>query len=175
MEQFLLDTETQIDLDSMDAHAKCNLAKRLLAENCVPNADKLAARLYIAAAEMGLAAAQYNLADLYLRGLGVPKDAGKAINWLDEAASQNDVDAMYSLGLIYEFGNEGILPDVKRAMEYFAKAAVMGSPRAQYEYACACMLGRGVPKDINQAKYWFAKAAEQGVGRAKRQLEILGT
>jgi TPR repeat protein len=177
MEQGWLDalnTGDHIDLDSMDPLAKVHLAKRLLTENCVPNADKLAARLYIAAAEMGLASAQYNLADLYLRGLGVPKNPAQAVVWLEEAASQGDRDALYSLGMIYEFGNEGVAADIRKAMDYFLRAATQGLARAQYEYACACMVGRGVIKDINLAKYWFAKAAEQGVGRARRQLEILG-
>ncbi len=50
------------------------------------NGKKLAFNLYFEAAQTGLSAAQYNLADMYLRGAGVSKDRSSAIEWFEKAS-----------------------------------------------------------------------------------------
>src|SRR3546814_12094419 len=62
-------------------------------------------RSYMQAAEHGLAAAQVNLAVLYLRGEGVPKDPRAAARWLERAARAGHPLAQYNLGMMYESGD----------------------------------------------------------------------
>jgi TPR repeat protein len=54
----------------------------------------------------GLAEAQYNLADMYVTGEASDDcktpDLQKAKYWFRRAAEQDDVEAMYNLGLVYQ-------------------------------------------------------------------------
>ena len=54
-------------------------------------------------AEQGDAWAQYFLADMYQRGLGVPKDVTEVIKWLRLAAEQRHVESMIGLASIYAY------------------------------------------------------------------------
>jgi len=49
---------------------------------------------YRRAAEQGDAVAQYNLANMYVQGQGVPKDTIQAHYWYSLAAAQGDQDAL---------------------------------------------------------------------------------
>jgi TPR repeat protein len=55
-------------------------------------------------AEQGSATAQFNLGKLHQRGLGIPKDAKRAMYWFGLAASQGEASAMYEIGLIFDKG-----------------------------------------------------------------------
>ena len=55
-------------------------------------------------AELGNAAAQYNLGLLYANGQGVPQDYIHAWQWYEQAAAQGDASAQYNLGLLYANG-----------------------------------------------------------------------
>lgn len=59
-----------------------------------------------AASYFGNADAQYNLALLYLKGEGVEKDVGLAVNWLAMAAKKQHVAAQATLGEILWRGTE---------------------------------------------------------------------
>ena len=56
------------------------------------------------AAEQSDVDAQFNLAILYEKGLGVPQDSEEATNWYRLAAEQGDVDAQFNLAILYEEG-----------------------------------------------------------------------
>ena len=56
---------------------------------------------YLSAAEAGYVAAQYNLALMYRRGLGVPQDPAKATEWYLRTARQGDARAQLAIGLMY--------------------------------------------------------------------------
>eukprot|EP00985_Skeletonema_marinoi_P016894 scaffold9172_cov98-Skeletonema_marinoi.AAC.5 len=76
---------------------------------------------YVKAAELGDADAQYELARLYEFGIGVEKDEGKAIHFLEEAAIGGHSSARRTLGSIeWDNGNN------ERAVKHCIIAANLG-------------------------------------------------
>ena len=55
-------------------------------------------------ANLGDPRAQYDLAVLYDKGLGVPQSDADALRWYTRAAEQGDARAEYNLGLMYMNG-----------------------------------------------------------------------
>lgn len=57
-----------------------------------------------------------------------------ALYWLNEAAAQNNAEAMQWLGTAYASGGGGIIPkDANLAIMWLAKAAALGHPIAQQQ------------------------------------------
>ena len=81
-------------------------------------------------AELGDAAAQYNLGLLYANGQGVPQDYTQAWQWNKQVAAQGDASAQYSLGLLYANG-QGVPQDDAQAGQWYAKAALQRHAKAQ--------------------------------------------
>lgn len=124
-----------------------------------------ARREWQALAEAGDAAAQYNLATLYKRGLGVAADPVRAARWYHAAARQGHIGAATTLGYLYAVG-EGVARDPAAAAHWFRQAAGRGYGPAQYNLAALYHKGLGVVRDDVQALMWFTMAAENGVGEA---------
>jgi TPR repeat protein len=140
---------------------------------------------YRAAAELGDAAAQYEVGRVlfwgytnvgrdvlpkweYVRrksqqasGLVDPLDAVEAADWYSKASDQNHAQAQSQLAILYAEGI-GVPADQVRAANLFRKAAEQGYPNAQYELAEMYSSGTGVPKDRDEATRWYRKAARQG-------------
>jgi len=130
--------------------------------------------LYSRAAELGYAAAQYNLACMYMNGMGVGRDYALARHWLEKAAQGNsaDCDAQFTLATLYERGL-GCNVDLEAARSWYERAAQNGSGRAQYDLACIYMHGKGIAVDRELAVHWFEKALANGVSRAAVHLNEL--
>ncbi len=111
------------------------------------------------------------VASCHLNGLGVQQNVYAAINWFERAANENDTDAMLALGEIYMLDSTQQVQDMTKAMEWFYKAAQLGSPKAQYIYGNAIYYGMGIPKNHGQGKYWLNKAMEADYPLAKTTLE----
>jgi TPR repeat protein len=118
-------------------------------------------------AEKGEAAAQVELASIYLRGEGVAKDSEAAIKWLRKAAEQGHSEAQMMLGGIYVTG-KGVKKDSLEASKWFMLSAQQGNPAAQCQAARMHMTGAGVPKDDVEAYKWANVAAGQGDSAAKK-------
>lgn len=116
-------------------------------------------------AETGDAFAQYRLAQAYIRGAGVPKDARKAYDLMTKAAEQGYPDAIGGIGYFYSMGFI-VKKDVTVAAEWFKKGAEKGGPRSQVNYARALIGGRGVPLDEAEGLKWLDKALVQDVPEA---------
>lgn len=86
-------------------------------------------KLFVEAAAMGQAKAQYRLGFMYSLGKGVKKSDQEAVNWWQKAAKQNDPDAQYYLGYMYEIGG-GVKQDVAEAKKWYQKAAANGNVNA---------------------------------------------
>lgn len=86
-------------------------------------------KLFVEAAEMGQAKAQYRLGFMFSLGRGVKKSDQEAVNWWQKAAKQNDPDAQYYLGYMYEIGG-GVKQDMEEAKKWYQKAAANGSINA---------------------------------------------
>lgn len=137
------------------------------------------------AAETGNAAGQFEVAMCYLKGLGVEKDAAKAVEYLRSAAVQGLREAQSRLGVCYEEG-KGVQADPKMAKFWHAKAAehvflsgtglmlsaLRGDAANLFNLGVAYESGRHVPKDLSAAASWFEKAAELGHADAQLALGI---
>ena len=63
-----------------------------------------AANCYRQSAEQGHSAAQFNLAMMYERGLGVAQDDRQAAVWYAKVAEQGEAKAQFILGRMYDRG-----------------------------------------------------------------------
>jgi hypothetical protein len=124
-------------------------------------------------AEQGDAAAQINLGNLYMKGLGVEQSYPLALRWYQKAAEQGERIAQSKLGILYYHGL-GTAANPAEAAHWFRKAADQGVAGAQTVLGSLYAAGEGVPKDLAQAYYWYTMAEEQGnpeAGKGRKSLE----
>jgi len=112
------------------------------------------------AAEGGLAAAQYDLAQRYERGEGVSRNAELARSWTQRAAEAGHCRAMHDVG-VYLARGEGVAADEAAASRWFVRAAEFGVADSQYNLGVLYQQGRGVREDLSEALYWYLVAARQ--------------
>ncbi|SFR81684.1 SPOR domain-containing protein [Sphingomonas jatrophae] len=117
-------------------------------------------------AAAGDADAQFNLAQAYKLGRGVPLDLRQAEAWYRKAADQGHRQAGAMLGLIM-FQNG----DRKGALPWIQKAADAGDPRAQYVYGTALFNGDETVRDYPRAYALMTKAAAAGLPQAQASLK----
>ena len=84
-----------------------------------------ALREFKALAEQGDAAAQRNLGNMYVEGLGVTQDYAQAVKWYRLAAEQGYAGAQNNLGGMYAQGR-GVTQDDVQAHMWFNLAAAQG-------------------------------------------------
>jgi TPR repeat protein len=94
------------------------------------------------------------------------KEYEKAIDCYKIAAQEDNADAQYNLGLIYQEG-EGVDQDYEEAISWYREAAEQGHRDAQCNLAYCYSQRR---KDEDKAAYWYRKAAEQGDAMAQYNL-----
>ena len=116
--------------------------------------------------------AQFELADRFAEGMGVPRDAKQAAQWFERAALQDLPVAQYRLGSIYEKGL-GVDRDLNKAKFWYAKAAERGNIKAMHNLAVLLADGGSNNPDYVGAKKWFLKAAENGVRDSQFNLAVL--
>jgi hypothetical protein len=76
----------------------------------------------------------------------------------EKKAAGGNVQAQYTLGLMYEQGY-GVTQDKSRAVLCYRKAAEEGHVQAQYRLSYLYRHGQGVPRNLQQAALWYEKAA----------------
>ncbi len=104
-------------------------AKACMDKNGENYNPEFAVKLFTEAANGGIAVAKYKLGKMLLNGDGVEKDIPKAVEWLKQAALEENEFAEYALGRIYLFGL-GVEKDLPLAMEYLRSAAARGNEYA---------------------------------------------
>ena len=80
-----------------------------------------------------------------------------ALKWYLKAAELGNADAMFGIGLLYEYGH-GVDQDDEKAMEWYLKAAELGNETAIYAIGDLYEYGNGVDQDIVKASEWKQKA-----------------
>lgn len=110
----------------------------------------------------GVAAADYNLAVMHLRGEVPRASPREAVRLMKRAAEAGFVTAMFGLGQLHEQGWPGTAADLVQANHWYRRAAEAGSVDAQVAIATAHYLGRGAAKDAVQAAHWYRIAAQGG-------------
>jgi serine/threonine protein kinase len=123
--------------------------------------------LFQQAAQLGNAAAMYELAENFSTG-------AEALEWFNRAADAGNVQAMLSLGGLYLVGSDAAPQNDQDAARWFQKAAGLKNPSAMYNLAGLYEEGRGVPRDADKARQLYQEAAALGNALAQRRLAELG-
>ncbi len=117
------------------------------------------------AAIAGDADAQFNLAQAYKLGRGVPIDLKQAESWYQKAAQQGHVQAQDNYGLVlFQNGNR------QEALPWIEKSADRGEPRAQYVLGTALFNGDLTGKDWVRAYALMTRASSAGLPQASSTL-----
>ena len=103
----------------------------------------------------------FRIGAVYLKGIGVPKDIGKGLEFCKKAAEKGSLKAQLALGNCYCQGI-GVEKDEQEAFHWYLQAANQGNMDAQYWIGYSYDHGRGVKQDYEQAITWYRKAANQG-------------
>jgi TPR repeat protein len=129
----------------------------------VPRDSAQAVVWFRRAAEGGDPSAQYNLALMYERGEGLPRDYQQAVHWFTAAADQNLVPPLLALAEISIQPPSPTLPtDVNKAVQYYQRAASLGSAAAEVALGTIYSKGMQGKVDYAQAAQWYTKAAQHG-------------
>jgi TPR repeat protein len=118
-------------------------------------------RIWKPLADHGDADAQFNLAILYERGLGVRRDPSEAFTLCHLAAAQGLTPAQVELGRMYARG-WGTAQRYGEAVQWFEKAAQQGDRDAERNLGWLYDQGYGVARDYTIAAKWYRLAADQG-------------
>lgn len=133
--------------------------------------DQVAFAMFSRLAKKGNATAEYWLARMTERGLGVSRSPTKAVEWYTKAAQQNVIPADVRLGEIYLYGNL-VPPDPTRAKAYLEKAAYKGNAHAAMLLGQMYRVGIGGARNQKNAYAWFDVATLEGSAFAKREREV---
>lgn len=111
---------------------------------------------------------QLQMAWKYAKGIGVPVDSVKAVEWYTVAAENKHPIAAFNLAWCYE-NNFGCENNHETAMYWYEKSAEFGSARAYYELGRRYLFGHSVEKDVDKALNYltvlatsYAEFAPQG-------------
>ena len=119
-------------------------------------------------AERGDASAQNYLGEIYIHGLGVPRDDKTAVKWFTLAAEQGHAEAQNNLAVISSERLFGV--GYKTAVKWYTLAAKQGYAPAQLGLGAMYDNGWGITRDYKIAAKWYAHAAEQGYAPAQFNL-----
>ena len=133
------------------------------------DADR-ALSLLEAAAQQGLAAAQYQAGMAWLKGIGTEADRAVALRWLTRAAEQDEVAAQLQLAELYSSAPGA---EQTQARRWLKRAAGLGSAPAQYRLGTSYLEGSGGPADPLEAYVWLSLALLNGESRARAGVERL--
>lgn len=149
------------------------VARLILGEQRIADGDYTSGPTLVRqAAEAGEPAAQYRLAKLHEKGLGVPRDLAMARQWTERAAQGGNVKAMHDLAVYYAEG-EGGPQSYAAAAEWFRKAADFGLTDSQYNLAVLYEAGLGISPSATEALYWYEIASRQGDDGAQVKINEL--
>lgn len=123
--------------------------------------------LFLRAAELGHADAQYAVGNCFFDGLeeaGVKKDAVRAAEWYAKAVAQGHALAMQALAGCYQHGY-GVSEDQKRAFDLLHQSLDAGNQKVLESLAYCYFYGWGVEPDGEKAIEYGLRACEHGEGR----------
>jgi len=113
----------------------------------------------------GEADAQFNLAQAYKLGRGVPLDPALAESWFRKAAMQGHVPAADNYGLaLFQAGKRA------EALPWLEKSVARGEPRAELVLGTMLFNGDGVTRDYPRAYALMTLASQAGLQSASETL-----
>ncbi len=128
-----------------------------------------AMKLALPEASKGKPAAQTLIAEIFARGLGVPKSMDDAAFWYGQAAGNGDPSAQFNYAIMLMHG-EHVAKDEKKAQALMKKAADAGVPAAQFNHAQWLVQNEAGEKGIMAALPYYEKAAEAGIADSQYAL-----
>ncbi len=133
-----------------------------------------ALQLYLRAAALGDADAQFISGGMYYKGLGVEKNLPEAFRYLYMAA-ENGRSSAKSEKIIAESYMTGLgtLKNYDEAIRWYTIAAEHGSAEAKNSLGYIYYLGNGVEQDTAEAATYFLAAATDGLAVAQYNVGIL--
>ncbi|MEM8540565.1 MAG: tetratricopeptide repeat protein [Pseudomonadota bacterium] len=121
-------------------------------------------------AEDGDPAAQALLAEIYARGLGVPRDVETAAFWYEKAAEQGVPEAQFQFALLLLKRSSKGEAEYEQATALMKTAADSGNAQAQFNYAQLLLAQQpGSSGQVNAFEY-FKAAAEKDIADAQYAL-----
>ena len=115
---------------------------------------------------------EFEVANRFADGHGVPQSDGEAVRWLELAAKQGLAPAQFRLGAFYGKGI-AVKRDLALARDLYAAAAAKGNAKAMHNLAVLYAEGINGPADYRTAAQWFLKAADRGITDSQYNLAIL--
>ena len=142
-------------------------SRLLLAEGAVHERQKDYKKAYNAyrkSADMSCPEAQYNLAQLYQKGLGSKKNMTEALFWFTKSAELGNLDSMYALATLYKYGGYLQMPNKEKAKFWFSKGAQLNHVECMYQLSK--MSDKATRKEL------LMKCAEQKHEKSLKKLKI---
>ena len=130
-----------------------------------------ALRWYRRSSEQGYVPAQFAVAAMYDRGVGVAEDPVGAVRWYLAAALQGHAGAQHNLAQSYESGR-GVVRNEALARTWYERAAEQGLNASQMRIAEMYAEGRGGEANLTAAGRWYRRAAVLGVAAAQARLGL---
>jgi TPR repeat protein len=125
-----------------------------------------ALHLALPRADAGDAAAETLVAEIYARGLGVPRDPEKAKDYYGKAAKQGIPEAEFRYALIL-MGDKPSAEAPDEAFQLMKEAADAGHQMAQFNYAQMVSARNPGSEGLLQAFVYYRKAADSGLADAQ--------
>lgn len=119
-----------------------------------------------------LPAAKLNLAVMYLKGVGEPRDARFALDLLNQLAEKKNSRAECYLGILSMEGL-GVPVDRAQAEKWFSRAAGAKNPEGEYAMGRFWSIEPGHEHDFARAADFFRHAAHAGYVPAMHALGVL--
>ncbi|MEX3010365.1 tetratricopeptide repeat protein [Hoeflea sp. TYP-13] len=123
-------------------------------------------QLALPRAKLGDPAAQTLIAEIYSRGLGLPKNNKEAAFWYESAAEGGDTAAQLKYALMLLEGRY-VAPDPERAKELMRLAADAGNSSAQFNYGQILITAQPGRDGVQKALPYMTRAAESGIADAQ--------
>ena len=114
------------------------------------------------AATQGAPVAQYRLAALYEKGVGVAQGRALARAWYLKAANAGNARAMHNLAVLDARGRRRRKARLCGSRDGSAAPGELGVRDSQYNLGVLYGRGLGLPQDLGQSWIWFSLAAQQG-------------
>ncbi len=123
---------------------------------------KQAEAWYQKAAAQGHKDAQYELAEMYFTGLGIPLNYPEAKKWYLKAAEQGHAASQLRLGFLFaEKHFEGLTADLVEAEKWFTKAAEQDVKDSRFRLG-NFYISYTQPPDLVNGRLWLQRAADSG-------------
>ena len=152
--------------------AQYNLGRTyLFGQKGIVKSESLAFMWFEKAASQGLGEALYELANAYMKGIGVAKNVDLALCLYKSAFSKGVPSAKLALGELYFMG-KFFEQDRQKAYNCIKQSAESGVGRAQALLGLIYCTNEFMPLDYRQAEMWIEKALDSGYSDIKNIFEL---